>query len=407
MAITRQGAIVNNYSATARASITQSITIAAGSNRALAVRVSCEEAGTTISGVTYNAVALTGLTAAASATWSKSQIWYMVAPAVGTFDVVVSTSSGSRVMGCTIEILEGVDQTTPVGAVSNDANATALDAAVSATVAGVAIDGYIVDQLTVDGGAKVTTPGANQTAVSVAQDLADTACHGSVQSGVDGGVMSWTWTGGNAEAALTAVEFKAAAGGAVPQDIVATLTGAGSLTAGISAGVTYMGGGTAATALSGDVTANYPTGAGAPLVDDIIICDVSSRDNVSLTFPGGWTKKAEANNGTGLRQTIAYHRRAGGESETSVAITHTAGAQIIARAHVIRGAVGSGDPFEAATGPTTVTAGTTGTFPSVTTLSAGDLLFYALAYQEDYLTAPTITNAQSLTLTERDLTEIT
>lgn len=194
--------------------------------------------------------------------------------------------------------------------------------------------------------------------------------------------------------------------GATQQQITGTAAGVGSAQGGLSAGVSYMGTGTAATATSGDVTANYPTGASAPLTGDIIVCVASSRDNVSLTFPAGWTKKAEANNGTGLRQTIAYHRRAGGESETSVAVTHTAGAQIIARVHVVRGAVSSGDPFEASAGPTSVTSGSTGAFPDVTTLATGDLLFYALAYQEDFTVAPSITNAQGLTLADRGATEV-
>jgi len=167
-----------------------------------------------------------------------------------------------------------------------------------------------------------------------------------------------------------------------------------------------MGAGVVATAVSGDVTADDPIGTAAPLVNDILLCDASSRDNVALSFPAGWTKKAEANNGAGLRKTIAWRRRVGGDSETSVLVTHADGAQIIARAHCVRGVIETGDPFEAATGPTSIGAGTTGVFPNVTSLSNGAMLLYLFAYQEDYTDAPTITNAQGLTLTERDSTEV-
>lgn len=183
-----------------------------------------------------------------------------------------------------------------------------------------------------------------------------------------------------------------------------TTDGTSTATGQFSSGVTYLATGASVTAASGDITANYP--AVNITTDDILVLDVSARDNVTITLPAGWTKKAEANNGIGLRQTIGYRRRVGGDVETSVAVTHTGGAQIAGRVHLIRGAFTTGDPFEAATGPTSVTAGATGTFPSVTTVTDGDLLFYAFAYEEDYTVAPSITNAQSLTLTERDLAQV-
>lgn len=194
--------------------------------------------------------------------------------------------------------------------------------------------------------------------------------------------------------------------GSTPVNITATLAGAGSLIAVPHAGVTEVAVGAVATATSGDVTANYPAGVGEVLTGDVILCDVTARDNVVVTFPAGWTKKAEANNGTGLRKTLAWKRRAGGDSDTSVVVTHTAGAQIIARVHVVRGAIASGDPFGAFTGPTSIAAAGTGVFPNITTVNPGALLFYSLAYQDDYATAPAITNAQGLTLTERDSTEV-
>lgn len=190
-----------------------------------------------------------------------------------------------------------------------------------------------------------------------------------------------------------------------PANLTGTAAGTGAAVGFPSAGLTYLAAGTAATAGNGDVVASYPDFLTLQ-TNDILICDVSTRDNVVLTFPAGWTKKAELNNGATLRQTIAWKRRAGGDSDTNVTVTHTAGAQIIARVHVIRGAITSGDPFETSGGPTAVASATTGTFPTATTAVDGDLLFYAMAYGDDYATGPSVTNAQSLTLTERDSTEV-
>lgn len=168
--------------------------------------------------------------------------------------------------------------------------------------------------------------------------------------------------------------------------------------------VTYVDAGAAVTATSGNVTPSYPAGIQA---DDILLCEVTSYDNVSVSFGGsGWTKKTETNNGTALRQTIAWKRRASGDSDTNVVITHTGGDRIIARVHALRNCKKNGDPFEA-TAVNTPAAAASGSFPNVTTgPGINDLLVYALSYGNDFSTGPSISNAQGLTLTERDETEV-
>ena len=73
--------------------------------------------------------------------------------------------------------------------------------------------------------------------------------------------------------------------------------------------------GTIATAQSGNVTPGLPTGWQA---NDIHICIVGAADNVTCTFPAGWTKKIELNNGTTERITIAWKRAAGGDRKSVV-----------------------------------------------------------------------------------------
>lgn len=174
----------------------------------------------------------------------------------------------------------------------------------------------------------------------------------------------------------------------------------------------YVAAGTVATATSGNVTAANPSGA---QTNDIHILDITALDNVdcSVANSGGsgasWTRKVAHNNGTGLRKEIWWKRRAGGDTDTGATVTHASGGKIIARQHLYRFANGptSGDPFEAVGGPTSVSAAASGTFPSVTTVGANAELFYSLGYAEDFTTGPSISNAQGLTLTERDETEVT
>lgn len=113
--------------------------------------------------------------------------------------------------------LTGVDQTTPVGTPAS--TETGFDTSVSVTVGSVGSTDFLLDNLYVAGGSSAFTVGANQTQ-RYAQTETDEH-RGSSQSGADGGVMSWSWTTGNA-AMLGAVAFKPAAGAGAAQFMVAT-----------------------------------------------------------------------------------------------------------------------------------------------------------------------------------------
>jgi hypothetical protein len=211
------------------------------------------------------------------------------------------------------------------------------------------------------------------------QTLADTGAAGSTTATWDSSQTTWSAIG-------LAISDVATGGGG-----------------GSTGEVAFVASGAAVTATSGNVTPSYPAGIQA---DDILVCQVTSYDNVSVSFGGtGWTKKSETNNGSNLRQTIAWKRRASGDSDTNVVITHTAGDRIIARVHALRNAKRNGDPFEAVA-TNTPAAASSGTFPNVTTTLPFDLLVYALSYGNDFSTGPSISNAQGLTLTERDETEV-
>lgn len=81
---------------------------------------------------------------------------------------------------------------------------------------------------------------------------------------------------------------------------------------------------------------------------DVLVCAVSSHDNVALTFPGDWTIEREGNNTAALRATLAWKRYAADDpAPATVTVTHPAGDGIVGRARLFRGCVRTGSPIAA------------------------------------------------------------
>lgn len=126
----------------------------------------------------------------------------------------VSTDGGTTIA---VLCLSGVDQTTPVGTAQT---AAATSGNPSVTVTGLNSTDVIVDGLYMWG--SPGTIGANQTQQTTAGG-SNNHTNISTQSGADGGVMSWTGSGG--EYSYGAVAFKeAAAGGTSVTPGIASLT---------------------------------------------------------------------------------------------------------------------------------------------------------------------------------------
>src|SRR3990167_8899469 len=103
--------------------------------------------------------------------------------------------------------------------------------------------------------------------------------------------------------------------------------------------ITYVGASARVNAASGNLTVTPPT----TQTNDIMICAVSTADNVALSFPAGWKIYQEGNNTAGLRSTLAWKRCTG--AEAAFVITHTAGGQIVANVAVYRDCVATGSPI--------------------------------------------------------------
>lgn len=94
---------------------TISITVPAGSNQLLVVKSVCPNSGDYISGatVTHNGTSMGANVVATTASNLTMAAWVLVAPAQGTFNVVI-TPTASAYLDTIVEVWDGVDQSTPV-----------------------------------------------------------------------------------------------------------------------------------------------------------------------------------------------------------------------------------------------------------------------------------------------------
>ncbi len=97
-----------------------------------------------MSGVTFNGVALT-LLSSTQFNSGNGQVWYMINPPVGTFNVVVSTSASQRTRGVACN-LYGVDQTTPFGTVSQGNGVNSSSTIVTTNVGDIIVSAFFADQ---------------------------------------------------------------------------------------------------------------------------------------------------------------------------------------------------------------------------------------------------------------------
>lgn len=104
------------YDATSTSSVNPatSLTFAhtcSGSNRILFV-TTITNTGTGVSGVTYNGVALTLLDSRADAGGNVPELWYLIAPATGSNNIVITVSGSNAIAGAAASYT-GVKQSAP------------------------------------------------------------------------------------------------------------------------------------------------------------------------------------------------------------------------------------------------------------------------------------------------------
>jgi hypothetical protein len=260
-------------STSAVTSLTWSHTTGAGNNRVLLVTVAWRDNSTTVSGVTYNSIALSkvGSTVLSTNGYVQFELWQLLAPPTGTFNVVV-TRAGSARMAASALTLAGVDQTTPIEA-TNTAIGNSVTPSVSVTT--VTNNAWVVDVLAFrreDAGAgdvPTGTPGTGQTerwsayveSGGTTSDIRDKGSTKGPIASAGATTMSWTLTGNPYEWAHLAASIKPAAA-------------AGATTLSSAANQTFTVGQAAATASTLTVT-------------DCSTATITAAQDIRLQIPAG------------------------------------------------------------------------------------------------------------------------
>jgi large repetitive protein len=184
--------------------LTISHTTGSGSNRCLRCGVSWNSTGgITITGVTYNGVALTSTTQYDSPYSNFStQQWYLAAPASGANNLVITFSASTSFANAGVSTYTDVDQASPVYGVTG-ANMDTSPYTVTATSA---VGDLVVDSVASQ--AVLTMDGAQTARWNAIQASISTA--GSQKAGGASVAMSWTFTAPQ-PGAISAMSLRAAA----------------------------------------------------------------------------------------------------------------------------------------------------------------------------------------------------
>jgi hypothetical protein len=172
---------------------TWSHTVGAVANRILIVGISFRDGNVSASGVTYGGTALTQINAQnGPGNQNRTELWYLLAPPVGTASVVVSMTASKTIAAASISF-GGVNQLTPLG-VSACANNTGTTASVSVVSTASQL---VLDTVTANGDANSLTAGGAQAQqwniFSGTGDAGNARGGGSTQTaGALTTTMSWT-----------------------------------------------------------------------------------------------------------------------------------------------------------------------------------------------------------------------
>lgn len=104
--------------------------------------------------------------------------------------------------------------------------------------------------------------------------------------------------------------------------------------------ITYVAAGTESKGTGGNRAPTIPTGI---VANDLLLCSIASRDNVTPTM-SGWTQRYSVTNGSTLRSTLFW--KIAGASEATPTITYSGSASVVSRCIAFRG-VDATSPFDA------------------------------------------------------------
>lgn len=205
--------IVNTSSATTGTSTATSLTwshVSSGNDRLLLVEVSTEQ-DKTITGITYNGDALTQAVAGTRVTGDlRTEIWYRIAPDLGTNNIVISMSAAAYISATALTI-NSAHQTTPIGITGTaDGSSTTPSVAVTTTQ----VNSILIDSLATENDPTTFTAGANQSIQQSIESAATRQIATSVEGTTSTGSYTMSYTiSPTGNWAISTVEIKGVAGG--------------------------------------------------------------------------------------------------------------------------------------------------------------------------------------------------
>ena len=220
--VTSQGppGLVGTSCVTANNATTQtwSHTVPSGNNRILVVGLSLRVRAATVTSLTYGGVALTKI--GESRVRMGVELWRLVAPTVGTANLVASWSTTSDLVGWSGSFTN-VNQSTPTGtfAAANNINTTPTVTVTSAS------GELVIDTVSTRGDALSTTVGSGQAVIcsgALSNNKGDGRGASSYEAGAPSVVMSWT-LGASKAWEIAAVALKTAV--PVLADVATTVSG--------------------------------------------------------------------------------------------------------------------------------------------------------------------------------------
>lgn len=204
---------------TASGSTLTSASVAVNAGELLTAQISCtkfSDANLPTS-VTWNSIGMTKLgefegVGGLEAQWHCVAIYYLQVGSTATATATVTCGAANDEIALTLQKWTGFDTTTPMADFQSTSQNNSSGVAPSLTASGFASGDYILDCLATS---DFVTIGANQTEVLGFDTVWDQ--HHSVQSGADGGAMSWTVTNDRGYVfGIGTVKVAAGGGGGTP-----------------------------------------------------------------------------------------------------------------------------------------------------------------------------------------------
>jgi len=160
-----------------------------------------------VTGITYNGVSLTKIDAQDAGVYCRSELWYLIAPAAGTHDIIVTLAGTTAYIVGGATSWTGADQSAPLGTA---AKATGTTTPVTVNVTSVAGE-YVVDSACAYKATAITlTVGASQTSAWNETPATGYVGAGSYEASASTITMSWTLSAAALGWATVAVPIKPA-----------------------------------------------------------------------------------------------------------------------------------------------------------------------------------------------------